>query len=209
MSTFNFEIKNSTVVEVVKDGFGTYKPRSMSVTVSGDNILLQTGIDVDYDFIIASTDDIIFRSAYVTGTVSDVAAYLEANIFNVTSSAVQADEPVILTGGSLSVALDQPASTYSWVENYDSDGKAEVGIFADTAALSLYAYGSGDATYPNLAEIRAGGASKLKITVNGGEIFSIPGGALVNYADDTAAATGGVPVNGLYRTGSAFKIRVA
>jgi hypothetical protein len=36
----------------------------------------------------------------------------------------------------------------------------------------------------------------------------IPGG-LTEYADDSAAAAGGVPVNGLYRTGSAVKIRVA
>ena len=31
---------------------------------------------------------------------------------------------------------------------------------------------------------------------------------LRNFADDTAAATGGVVVNGLYRTGSIVKIRV-
>ena len=29
-----------------------------------------------------------------------------------------------------------------------------------------------------------------------------------NYADDTAAAAGGVPLNGVYRTGSVLKIRV-
>jgi hypothetical protein len=32
---------------------------------------------------------------------------------------------------------------------------------------------------------------------------------LLDYADDAAAAAGGVPVEGLYRTGSALKIRVA
>lgn len=31
---------------------------------------------------------------------------------------------------------------------------------------------------------------------------------LVNYADDTAAATGGVQIGQLYRTGSAVKVRV-
>jgi hypothetical protein len=34
-------------------------------------------------------------------------------------------------------------------------------------------------------------------------------GALSDYADDAAAATGGVPIGGLYRTASAVKIRVA
>lgn len=34
-------------------------------------------------------------------------------------------------------------------------------------------------------------------------------GALVNYADDAAAAAAGVPINGLYRTGNAVMVRVA
>lgn len=33
--------------------------------------------------------------------------------------------------------------------------------------------------------------------------------ALEDYADDTAAAAGGVPVGALYRTGSVIKVRVA
>lgn len=32
--------------------------------------------------------------------------------------------------------------------------------------------------------------------------------ALGNFADDTAAAAGGIPVGGLYRTASAVKVRV-
>jgi hypothetical protein len=32
--------------------------------------------------------------------------------------------------------------------------------------------------------------------------------ALENFADDTAAATGGVEIGELYRTGSAIKVRV-
>ena len=34
-------------------------------------------------------------------------------------------------------------------------------------------------------------------------------GSLSSYADDTAAAAGGVPVGGLYRNGSAVMVRVA
>lgn len=39
-------------------------------------------------------------------------------------------------------------------------------------------------------------------------IFTIAGG-LQNYSDDSAAATGGIPVNGLYRNGSVMMIRVS
>ena len=34
-------------------------------------------------------------------------------------------------------------------------------------------------------------------------------GSLGNYTDDAAAAAAGVPINGLYRTGSAVMVRVA
>lgn len=44
---------------------------------------------------------------------------------------------------------------------------------------------------------------------DGTEIVRFLTGGLANYADDTAAASGGVPLKGLYRTGSAVKIRVA
>lgn len=49
--------------------------------------------------------------------------------------------------------------------------------------------------------------------LGGGVRFLIPGSysnltGLTNYADDTAAAAGGVPVNGLYRNGSVVQVRV-
>lgn len=44
---------------------------------------------------------------------------------------------------------------------------------------------------------------------DGTEIVRFLPGGLANYADDTAAAAGGVPLKGLYRTGSAVKVRVA
>lgn len=43
------------------------------------------------------------------------------------------------------------------------------------------------------------------LDINGQSIFN----GLSNFADDAAAAVGGVPVNGLYRTGSVVKIRVS
>jgi len=55
------------------------------------------------------------------------------------------------------------------------------------------------------------GFTGIDVIVNGtaviGEGLQLP--ALGNYVDDAAAATGGVPVGGVYRTGSALKIRVS
>jgi len=47
---------------------------------------------------------------------------------------------------------------------------------------------------------------KRGLDVQGGTM-TLPG--LGDYVDDAAAATGGVPVNGIYRTGSTLKIRVS
>lgn len=46
------------------------------------------------------------------------------------------------------------------------------------------------------------------IRVAGTGYYQLTTAALGDYADDTAAAAGGVPVTGLYRTGSVIKIRV-
>ena len=49
------------------------------------------------------------------------------------------------------------------------------------------------------------------VNITGGKIASaaLAGLVLSNYADDAAAATGGIAIGSLYRTGSIIKIRVA
>jgi len=54
----------------------------------------------------------------------------------------------------------------------------------------------------------ADGQGNLKLTIDSAHIFTLTNG-LQEFADDAAAAVGGIPVNGLYRTASAVKIRVA
>lgn len=49
----------------------------------------------------------------------------------------------------------------------------------------------------------------LQLSPKGSGAVVIPIASVLNYADDTAAATGGVPVGGIYRTASALKIRAA
>lgn len=49
------------------------------------------------------------------------------------------------------------------------------------------------------------------VNITGGKIAAeaLAGLVLTNYADDAAAATGGIAIGSLYRTGSIIKIRVA
>jgi hypothetical protein len=52
------------------------------------------------------------------------------------------------------------------------------------------------------------GTPVTKLEIYGPNIFLLTQG-LSEYADDAAAAVGGIPVNGLYKTGSFIKIRVS
>jgi len=51
------------------------------------------------------------------------------------------------------------------------------------------------------------GQGNLKLTIDSSHIFTLTNG-LQEFADDAAAAVGGIPINGLYRTASVVKIRV-
>ena len=75
------------------------------------------------------------------------------------------------------------------------------------------------ANYPSFQAAGAGGAVQIeakgsdpnisvRILPKGSGTVQIAG-ALRDYADDAAAAAGGIPVEGLYRTGNAVKIRIA
>jgi hypothetical protein len=56
--------------------------------------------------------------------------------------------------------------------------------------------------------VRDLGTEEHVLIVNGKGLFELPLG-LSNYTNDAAAALGGIPVNGLYRNGSAVQIRVS
>jgi len=53
------------------------------------------------------------------------------------------------------------------------------------------------------SSILNGAVEAIHIATDGKVILSVP-----NFADDSAAATGGVPIGGVYRTGATVKARV-
>lgn len=66
-----------------------------------------------------------------------------------------------------------------------------------------------DGSVPNQLTLKRGTPDAPGITIfasqSGVPMFPVLG----SYADDAAAAAGGVPIGGLYRTASAVKVRVA
>lgn len=60
-----------------------------------------------------------------------------------------------------------------------------------------------------LARGNAGATTQDIMTVDAAGTTSLRALAVPNYADDAAAAAAGIPVGGLYRTGTVVKVRAA
>jgi hypothetical protein len=82
---------------------------------------------------------------------------------------------------------------------------------ASTESMRLY---NGSANHLNLDDgtnvwgMRINGTDLTFTRFAGSGYMVLPLNTIANYADDTAAAAGGVPVGGAYRTASALKVRV-
>jgi len=129
---------------------------------------------------------------------TDIARFSDAGIAlngtTVTVNGVNVRDAAILSSGS----LDPARVPQSAVTQHQS---------ALSISASQITSGSLDpARVPQSAVTQHQAALSIAFEQLGG-VPQIPGG-LPEYVDDAAAAAGGVPVNGLYRTGSVVKIRV-
>lgn len=122
--------------------------------------------------------------------------------------------PVITAAGAdTNAVLKVSSKGASAVEIYTNGANTRVARFMDVASavnrLDLYPGATG-------GSVRLVAASStdthvdLSLEPQGTEgCVVVPTDSLRNYADDAAAATGGVPVRGLYHTSGAVKIRLA
>jgi len=98
------------------------------------------------------------------------------------------------TSSSNGIIFTHPAGGASGVVNMYYNGAAAGSRFV----ISRAATGGAE------IELESDGDINLNRTGNGGVLI----GGLGNYADDAAAAAGGVPINGLYRNGNNIQIRI-
>jgi hypothetical protein len=99
---------------------------------------------------------------------------------------------------------DAAVQVFSRVRNASTSASAYAAIGANASGNSFAWRMGSSAANGNRIELVIDAAGSPVV------IFSIgPSGTIPDHADDTAAASGGVPVKGLYRTGSTLKIRVA
>jgi hypothetical protein len=108
----------------------------------------------------------------------------------------------------LCAPTDPGNTTLAWYRSNETTRKGQIGydsgadnnlslINFESGRIILETSGGGDITLNSSTEIQLAAGTYIKIS-NG----------LGNYANDAAAAAGGVPVTGLYRNGSVVMIRV-
>lgn len=108
--------------------------------------------------------------------------------------------------GQTGVNLYSGEDTEHGVELATAAGVATARIFANyNTAATLQANAAGGLITLNIASA----ANGFQILYSSTVMLTFPAEGINDYANDAAAATGGVPVTGLYRTASALKIRVA
>ena len=90
-------------------------------------------------------------------------------------------------------------------------GERSVNLGHFTAATGLESVAIGSQSTASATGAVALGADVIADTANTTTVnlFQIAGYATMDYADDTAAATGGIPLGGVYHTSGALKIRIA
>lgn len=128
----------------------------------------------------------------------------------------------LTVGGAYVARLGANATFENSIDDYtaisflDFNGVPRATVFGPTSTDQALYFDCDHLILENLAEssvyidataskvdLKAGNTTRLSVLSTG---VSIPG--LVNAANDAAAATAGVPVNGLYRNGSVLMIRV-
>ncbi len=163
------------------------------------------------------------------GTIGDVSGVLEEAGEVIFQQDVRFDDIVLFDGGTVSSFQNFEMLDGAAIKFQDSAGPVDVEVnsVAGSNTLSI----SNNVSLPSDKKLNFGPSAYIEGTVSGTKIivrasddilfqpgnvqhveFVSTGGvnlnSIGNYADDAAAAAGGVPINGLYRNGNVIQIRI-
>lgn len=158
---------------------------------------------------VSATDKLLGRSTAGSGDVEEIActaagraliddadATAQRTTLGLGTMATQAASAVAITGGSVIVGgvranSSRPGGSGVAIEIYISSSRGQVLAFDGSARVPLDL-----------------DASLVSFNINGSSVMTIDA-TFGNFANDAAAAIGGVPVKGMYRNGSVLMFRVA
>lgn len=227
MATYSFTRLSSGTVKVVADGNTYFIPGDCKVNPEDSlNRIIITdryGAKITMD---SELDTINIAGIANTGTATEIAEDLATDIFFLASSggaegaAILAAATNTFTGDRLSVEQDQASIIEIYTYNGDTEGSSGISAYSVGPNVSMISYCPDHATPTRAGKVVIEAVNNtngmdiysdtnIKFILNGSDVLIIPVGGIAAYADDAAAATGGVPAGGLYRTASALKIRVA
>jgi len=199
-----------------------YKPGTIAPNIPGDKTLdsvIDSGNTTDQFYSDKLTKGYAKDSDLTDGSINAKFNTLTANEYHVTilSSSVMysngsnrfgdsADDrheftgSIQIGGGELSIRLNQATQS---LQAHSSSVDAQLArVYQTTASLNTYT-GSNDSVVNN---VMAYTSSLKAATIFSGSIQI--GATLSNYANDGAAASGGIPVGGLYHTAGTIKVRL-
>ena len=144
--------------------------------------------------------------------ISNGSRILPAHISQITDALSKQEAYDITISGSLVVTGSAKFDSTLSAVSMSGDGSALTGILnAVTSSHSLFNDSSSHAITANTASLALSGNGVFSGSFSGshtGIILTAVSESL-NFADDTAAASGGVALGGLYRSGSFVKIRIS
>jgi len=137
--------------------------------------------------------------SFASGNAGTLAIGRQSNSTAIDSAAVGRSSNAT---GSQSAAFGRSA---------DAQGEQATAVGYDATATANLSTAIGERSVANAQGAVAIGTQVTASTVNTATVnlLQIAGYASMNYADDTAAAAGGIPLGGVYHTSGALKIRIA
>jgi len=144
--------------------------------------------------------------------ISNGSRILPAHISQITDALSKQEAYDITISGSLVVTGSSKFDSTLSAVSMSGDGSALTGILnAVTASHSLFNDSSSHAITANTSSLALSGNGEFSGSFSGshtGIILTTVSQSL-NFVDDSAAAAGGVPLGGLYRSASFVKIRIS
>jgi hypothetical protein len=157
----------------------------------------------------------IGNNARVNSTFAQDGIAIGNNAESKQASAVSIGEDSIADANGVSVGVGAKSSSsvgqHVAIGGSASAGWGAVSIATNSDANSKYSVALGYNSQANTAEgsvalgANVTAETAYTVTVN---LLQIAGYATMNYVDDAAAATGGIPLGGVYHTDGALKIRI-
>jgi hypothetical protein len=213
-----FEILNSTVPKLRVYGDGTTKiysdTGSDSINISHD----------DTDAFISWTDgELVLKTAEGTNTDSIVNITGKGGGLSYLIFSTATSDDLAIRGSAGGTGHIDSKGVGSYLE-LNSEANGDVRIFSgctdgETAQLWLYGWRASDGANARSLQIGVGIDAADTASFDGVSNYLFDGAVKANsfffntvptaYADDAAAATGGLAVGGVYRTGSTLKVRVS